>query len=121
MTMQHWTKEDFLTVLKEVQVVHLQPEIQRIVKEALEAERASFWVPSERHYNEHVLLEKCVRSATEKEKNHEFVSSMRQRGQMAFNIGFGLAVVAICGGLATIFSEGFRHWFWSLFLPKSQG
>lgn len=95
MTMQHWTKDDLLSVLKEVQVAYLQPEIRRIVQEELQAERSAFWVPAERHYNEHQQLEKCVKSADEKEANHEFISTVRVGMGYAGKISFGAAILAL--------------------------
>ena len=94
-TMQHWTREDLLDVLKEVQVSYLQPEIRRIVQEELQAERSAFWVPAERHYNEHQQLEKCVKDAEEKEANHEFVSTVRIGMGYAGKISFGIAISAL--------------------------
>ncbi len=94
-TMQHWTKDDLLEVLKEVQVSYLQPEIRRIVQEELQAERVGFWVPAERHYNEHQHLEKCVKDAEEKEENHEFISTVRVGMGYAGKISFGAAILAL--------------------------
>ena len=118
MRIQDMDEDQFLSVLKRLQIEHLEPKIRDIVKAEFEEERKNFWVPAERHYLEHVHIAKCLRDATEKEANHEFVSAMRKRGQTAFNIGFGMAVVVVCGAIATIFSDGFRHWVWTVFLPK---
>lgn len=114
MRIQDMDEQQFLDVLKRLQVDHLEPKIREIVKEEFEDERKNFWVPAEKHYLDHAHLAKCVKSAEEKEANHLFVSSMRKRGQVAFNIGFGLAVVAVCGAVFAIISEGFRHWALSL-------
>jgi hypothetical protein len=111
-------EDQFLSVLKRLQIEHLEPKIREIVKAEFEEERKNFWVPAEKHYLAHVQFDKCSASMAEKEANHAFVSSMRKRGQAAFNIGFGLAVVGVCGLVATIISDGFRHWVWAFFMPK---
>lgn len=113
MRIQDMDEQQFLDVLKRLQVDHLEPKIREIVKAEFEEERKNFWVPAEKHYLDHVHLSKCVASMTQKEANHAFVSAMRERGQTVFNIGFGLAVVAVCGAFLTIVSEGFRHWLLS--------
>lgn len=102
-----WTKDDLLSVLKEIYTAHLQPEIRSIVKEELAAERTAFWVPAERHYTEHQQLEKCVKSAEEREANHVFVSAMRKRGNKAGEIAFYLVVAASCTWAAATFWDGF--------------
>lgn len=112
-----WTQEDLLEVLKEIYAAHLQPEIRSIVKEELAAERTAFWVPAERHYNEHRQLEKCVKSAEEKDANHEFVSSMRKRGNKAGEVAFYLAVVASCTWAAATFWGGFMAALQKLLKP----
>lgn len=108
MKIQDMDEGQFLDLLKRLQVDHLEPKIKEIVKAEFEAERHNFWVPAERHYMEHAHIEKCVLSAKEREANHAFVSTMRKRGQMAFNISFSLAVVAVSGFVWALFSEGFR-------------
>lgn len=101
--------DEFLFILKDLQVKFLEPEIRRIVKEEFAEERQNFWVPAERHYQEHLRLEKCVQNSPEIDANHAFVSRWRSRGQKAFNVGFALAIVGVCGLVATIVSDGFRQ------------
>jgi len=118
MRIQDMEEDQFLLVLKRLQTEHLEPKIREIVKAEFKTERQNFWVPAEKHYLDHRHLSKCITAMEEKEANHAFVSSMRKRGQVAFNIGFGLAVVGICGLIFAVISEGFRHWVWSVFIPK---
>lgn len=93
--MQDMTADEFMGLLKDLQVKHLEPEIRRIVKEELRSERSSFWVPAERHYQEHAHLEKCVKSVDERESNHEFISTVRTGVGYAGKITFGLAISAL--------------------------
>ncbi len=86
---------EFLSLMKELQVEHLEPQFRAMVQEEFEKERANFWVPAERHYNEHKVLEQCVKSAAEKEANHEFVSTVRTGVGYAGKITFGAAMLAL--------------------------
>lgn len=97
----------FLDVLKRLQVDHLEPKIREIVKAEFAEERKNFWVPAERHYVEHQHLSLCVLDAEEKEKNHDFVSAMRKRGNKAGEIAFYLTVAASCAWAAATFWGGF--------------
>ena len=105
---QDMTGPEFLDIIKQLPTTYLEPVIRKMVKEELESARKEWWVPAERHYQEHTHLEKCVVALPERELNHAFVSTMRKRGQMAFNISFSLAVVAVSGFVWAMFSEGFR-------------
>lgn len=95
--LQEMTSEEFLELMKQLHVNHLEPKIKAIVEEVLQVERSAFWVPAERHYNEHIQLEKCVRAAEEKEANHEFVSTVRTGIGYAGKITFGAAMLALAG------------------------
>lgn len=86
---------EFLSLMKELQVEHLEPQFRTIVREEFEKERANFWVPAERHYKEHMVLEQCVKTAAEKEANHEFVSTVRTGVGYAGKISFGAAMLAL--------------------------
>ena len=105
---QDMTGNEFLDIIKKLPVTYLEPVVRKIVKEEIELVHKEFWVPAERHYQEHTHLEKCVVALPERELNHAFVSTMRKRGQIAFNISFSLAVVAVSGFVWAMFSEGFR-------------
>ncbi len=86
---------EFLSLMKELQVEHLEPQFRAMVQEEFQKERANFWVPAERHYKEHLLLEKCAASMEDKEANHEFVSTVRTGVGYAGKISFGIAISAL--------------------------
>lgn len=86
---------EFLSLMKELQVTHLEPQFRAMVQEEFQKERANFWVPAERHYKEHLLLEKCAASMEDKEANHEFVTAVRVGMGYAGKIAFGAAMVAL--------------------------
>ncbi|MHB9020036.1 MAG: hypothetical protein ACYC3G_04205 [Minisyncoccota bacterium] len=94
---QDMGRGEFLELMRTLQVDHLEPKIKSIVEEVMKAERAAFWVPAERHYNEHAHLEKCVKTVEEKEANHEFVSTVRTGVGYAGKIAFGAAMLALAG------------------------
>ncbi|WP_373031666.1 hypothetical protein [Sulfurovum sp.] len=98
-------KEIILSVPK----TYFVEEVERIVAKKFEEERKIFWVPAEQHYNQHKMLDECADRRHDWTANHEFVSSMRKRGQKAWNVGFYMAVVACCGFIASVFMDGFRH------------
>ena len=107
MNLSEMTTTEFMGMLKDLQANHLEPKFREIVKHELEIERTAFWIPAERHYNEHTHLARCVVSAEEREANHEFVSRFRKRGSRAGEIAFYLSVSAVCVWTAATFWGGF--------------
>lgn len=69
--------------------------VRAAVRAEFESAQQAFWVPAERHYNEHLLLKKCSESLEEKEANHEFISAVRSGGRYAGKITFGAAILAL--------------------------
>jgi len=107
MNVSEMTKDEFMSMLKDLQVNHLEPKFREIVQHELQIERTAFWIPAERHYNEHNHLAKCIILAEEKEENHAFVSRFRKRGSKAGEIAFYLSVAAVCVWTAATFWDGF--------------
>ena len=100
--------QEFMMLLKDLQVEHLSPEIRKIVRDELERERTAFWVPAERHWKEHEhLANNCIPTMDERDENHRFISIFRRKGNKAGEIAFYLCITAICVWAGSTFLDGF--------------
>lgn len=72
--------------------------VTKALRAAFEAERKSFWVHPEQHYQDHEFLNNCRVHSEDMRKDHEFVKEIRESAalvrQTAWKTTIGIIVTA---------------------------